>query len=76
MSKAKTRAPEQTLEESRYLRTLVDRGSAVGVKLADNQTLEGRIEFFDVSFIRLTRAGEPNLFIYKHDIKYLYELPE
>ena len=27
----------------------------------------------DVDFIRLTRTGEPNLFLYKHDIKYLYE---
>ena len=25
------------------------------------------------SFIRLTREGEPNLFLFKHDIKYLYE---
>lgn len=76
MSKAKTRAPEQTLEENKYLHSLVESGAPVGVKLTDNQKLEGRIEFFDVSFIRLTRDGEPNLFIYKHDIKYLYELPE
>ena len=32
------------------------------------------IEFFDESFLRLTREGEPNLFIYKHDVKYLWEL--
>ena len=25
-------------------------------------------------FIRLTREGKPNLFLYKHDIKYLHEL--
>ena len=30
----------------------------------------------DESFIRLTRTDGPNLFVYKHDIKYLYEEPE
>jgi host factor-I protein len=33
----------------------------------------GIIEYYDQSFIRLTRDGEPNLFIFKHDIKYLAE---
>jgi len=33
----------------------------------------GIIEYYDQSFIRLTRKGEPNLFIFKHDIKYLAE---
>ena len=27
----------------------------------------------NASFIRLTRKGGPNLFIFKHDIKYLSE---
>ena len=27
----------------------------------------------DASFIRITRSGQPNLFIFKHDIKYLIE---
>jgi hypothetical protein len=34
------------------------------------------VEFYDQSFIRLTRDNGPNLFVYKHDIKYLYEEPE
>ena len=33
----------------------------------------GTIEYYDHSFIRLTRKDGPNLFIYKHDIKYLVE---
>jgi len=47
----------------------------VNVRLTDNSEVKGTIEFYDVSFIRLTRVGEPNLFLYKHDIKYLYEAP-
>lgn len=43
------------------------------VKMADGEEVAGVIEYYDQSFIRLTRKGEPNLFIFKHDIKYLLE---
>jgi host factor-I protein len=72
----KTRAPEQTLEEPKYLRRLIESGKRVGLKLSNNELLLGKIEFYDEHFLRLTRDGEPNLFIYKHDVKYLYELEE
>jgi host factor-I protein len=72
-SKAKTKAPEDTFEEVKYLRHLIDEGISVGVKLSNNEEVSGLIEFFDQSFIRITRHGQPNLFLYKHDIKYLYE---
>ncbi|MEJ7608806.1 MAG: hypothetical protein WKF37_21675 [Bryobacteraceae bacterium] len=74
MASSKTKAPEQTLAEPKYLRYLVDKGILVHIKLTDNAELEGVIEFYDESFLRVTRAGEPNLFVYKHDIKYLYEV--
>jgi host factor-I protein len=70
---SKTKAPEQTFEEVRYLRRLAEERVPVRIRLADNSEVAGTIEFYDVSFIRLTRQGEPNLFLYKHDIKYLYE---
>ena len=44
------------------------------VKLVDGEEVTGTIEYYDNSFIRLTREGAPNLFIFKHDIKYLLEL--
>ena len=69
-----TKAPEQTFEEVKYLKRLIDEQKTVRVKLSDNQEVEGIVEFYDTNFIRLTRAGEPNLFLYKHDIKYLYEV--
>lgn len=68
------KAPEQTFEEVNYLKRLIEDRVPVGVKLSDNQIVEGTIEFYDAKFIRLTREGEPNLFLYKHDIKYLYEI--
>lgn len=68
-----TRAPEQTFEEARYLKQLIENSTAVRVKLEDGEEVVGVIEYYDQSFIRITRHGEPNLFIFKHDIKYLQE---
>ena len=73
---AKTKAPEITNMEPQYLRRLIDHGTRVRIKLADNEEFSGVVEFYDQSFIRLTRDNGPNLFVYKHDIKYLYEEPE
>ncbi|HBY59851.1 MAG TPA: Sm ribonucleo-like protein [Solibacterales bacterium] len=71
--KAKPKVGEQTFEEPKYLRRLIDEATPVRVKLTDNDEIEGKIEFYDAHFIRLTRTDGPNLFIFKHDIKYLYE---
>ena len=56
------------------MQRLVDERVPVRVRLSDNQEVEGLIEFYDAGFIRLTREGAPNLFLYKQDLKYLYEL--
>jgi host factor-I protein len=72
-SKTGTKAPEQTFEEVRYLKKLIDDKTPVCIKLSDNEEFRGQIEYFDQRFLRITRAGEPNLFIFKHDIKYLIE---
>jgi host factor-I protein len=73
---SKTKAPEQTFEEVKYLRHLIEDKVRIRVRLADNEEVEGMVEFYDANFIRLTRTGKPNLFLFKHDIKYLYEVPE
>lgn len=70
------KAPEQTFEEVNYLKRLIDDKVPVCVKLSDNEEVHGTIEFYDAKFIRLTRQGKPNLFLFKHDIKYLYELEQ
>ncbi len=67
------RAPEQTFEEAKYLKQLIENSTRVRVKMEDGEEVVGVIEYYDQSFIRLTRDGEPNLFIFKHDIKYLQE---
>jgi len=74
LATSKTKAPEQTFEETKYLRRLAETQTRVRIRLSDNQEVEGIVEFYDANFIRLTRQGDPNLFLFKHDIKYLYEL--
>jgi host factor-I protein len=71
--KSGTRAPEHTLEEAKYLKYLIERQIPVRVRLSNNEEVAGIVEYYDASFIRITRKGEPNLFIFKHDIKYLTE---
>lgn len=67
------RAPEHTFEEAKYLKRLIENGTPIKVTMEDGEVVSGVIEYYDRSFIRLTREGEPNLFIYKHDIKYIVE---
>ena len=69
------KAPEQTFEEVKYLRRLIENKTPVRARLTSDEDVEGIVEFYDANFIRLTRAGAPNLFLFKHDIKYLYEIP-
>jgi hypothetical protein len=69
-----TKPVEQTFEEVRYLKRLIEEKTPVCVKLTGNEEVFGMLEYYDQRFIRLTRAGAPNLFIFKHDIKYLYEV--
>ena len=68
-----TRAPEHTFEEARYLKRLIEHQVPVCVRLSNNEEVNGIVEYYDASFIRITRQGAPNLFIFKHDIKYLIE---
>ena len=71
---SQAKAPDHTFEEVRYLQRLVDEKTPIRVRLSDDQEVEGVVEFYDHNFIRLTRAGAPNLFLFKQDLKYLYEL--
>lgn len=65
---------EQTFEEVKYLKHLIEERIPICVKLTGDEEVFGMLEYYDQRFLRLTRAGAPNLFIFKHDIKYLYEV--
>ena len=71
--RSKTPPPGETGQEALYLRSLSDRHVTVTVKLRDGETVRGWIEYFDDSMLRLTREGQPNLFIYKQQIRSISE---
>jgi host factor-I protein len=71
--RSKTPPPGETGQEALYLRSLSERQVNVHIKLRDGETVRGWIEYFDDSMLRLTREGQPNLFIYKQQIRSISE---
>ena len=71
--KHKSPPPDSTNQEAAYLKNLVDKQLPVSLKLADGSTVRGWIEYYDRNMLRLTREGQPNLFIYKNQIAYVLE---
>jgi host factor-I protein len=65
--------PRGGSREAEYLRNLAEEKKWVVVHLRTGETFRGYIEYYDKRFLRLTRAGAPNLFIFKQDITYLQE---
>src|SRR5436309_16088174 len=68
-------APETTFRETEYIDRLSKGRIPVVVKLIDGEEVRGWIEYYDKDIIRITRNTQPNLFIYKSRVKYLYEDP-
>src|SRR2546428_7014493 len=68
-------APETTFREAEYIDRLSKSRTPVIVKLIDGEEVRGWIEYYDKDIIRITRESQPNLFIYKNRVKYLYEDP-
>ena len=69
-------APETTFREAEYIDRLSKSRTPVIVKLIDGEEVKGWIEYYDKDIIRITRETQPNLFIYKNRVKYLFEDPE
>jgi host factor-I protein len=72
--RSKAPPPGDTGQEALYLKSLSDRQVVVTVKLRDGETVRGWIEYFDDAMLRLTREGQPNLFIYKSQIRSIAEV--
>jgi host factor-I protein len=72
-SKSKTPPPEETFEEAAFLKALGEKQKPVTIKLLGGEAVHGWIEYYDRNMLRLTREGEPNLFIFKSEISYIEE---
>jgi len=75
-AKKKLHPPSDTFAESYYYLKQMNKKTPMAVALADGQTIEGYIEWYDRNCIKLNRDNAPNLLIFKTNIKYLYKLDE
>jgi host factor-I protein len=69
----KSAPPEQTNAEQFYYSKQMQSKTTMMVVLTDGEQLEGIIEWYDKSCLKLNRIGAPNLLLYKHCIKYIYK---
>lgn len=65
--------PDQTNAENfYYIKQMQSRTPMVFV-LRDGEKLRGIIEWYDKTCLKVNRLGEPNLLLYKPNIKYMYK---
>ena len=69
----KSAPPEQTNAEQFYYSKQMQGKTTMVVVLTDGEHLEGVIEWYDKTCLKLNREGAPNLLLYKHCIKYMYK---
>ena len=72
----KMHPPTDTSAESYYYLKQMSKKTPMAVVFSDGEMIEGYIEWYDRSCIKLNREGAPNLLVYKNSIKYLYKLDE
>jgi sRNA-binding regulator protein Hfq len=46
------------------------------IVLKDGEELKGVIEWYDKTCLKVNRDGEPNLLVFKSNIKYMYKASE
>jgi sRNA-binding regulator protein Hfq len=72
----KASPPEQTHAENFYYQKQMQSHTPMTIVLQDGEAIHGVIEWYDKSCIKVTRAGNANMLIYKSSIKYLYKQGE
>jgi host factor-I protein len=65
--------PESTHAENFYWVKQMQARTPMAVVLDTGEVLHGTVEWYDRDCIKLTRAGSPNLLVFKRVIKYVYK---
>jgi host factor-I protein len=68
--------PEQTHAENYYYQKQIQSKTLVMVVLKDGEQVQGLIEWYDRTCIKLSRTGGSHLLIYKPAIRYIYKAGE
>jgi RNA chaperone Hfq len=69
-------ASEQTHAENFYFQKQMQSQTPMTVVLKNGETVQGVIEWYDKSCIKLARSGRGSLLIYKTGIRYLHKTGE
>ena len=65
--------PDQTNAENFYYVKQMQTKTPMVFVLKDGEMLRGVIEWYDKTCLKVNRIGEPNLLLYKPNIKYMYK---
>ena len=65
--------PDQTNAENFYYMKQMQAKTPMVFVMKDGETLEGVIEWYDKTCLKVNRDGHPNLLIFKPNIKYMYK---
>jgi len=71
--KKKVAPPDQTNAENFYYMKQMQAKTPMIFVLKDGETLEGIIEWYDKTCLKINREGAPNLLVFKPNIKYMYK---
>jgi host factor-I protein len=69
----KSTPPDQTNAENFYYIKQMQSKTPMTIVLKDGETLKGIIEWYDKNCLKVNREGDPNLLIYKSNIKYMFK---
>ena len=65
--------PSETNAEIFYYKKQMDAHTQMVIVLVDGDEVEGTIEWYDRSALKINRKGAPNIMLLKHNIKYMYK---
>ena len=68
--------PTETYAEIFYYKKQMDAHTPMIIVLQDGEEIEGTIEWYDHSALKVNRRSAPNILLLKHNIKYMYKAEE
>ena len=69
----RTSPPDQTNAENFYYLKQMQSKTVMSIVLRDGETLRGVIEWYDKDCLKVNRDGDPNLLVFKSNIKYMHK---
>ena len=66
--------PDQTNAENFYYMKQMQAKTPMVISLTDGEVIQGVIEWYDKTCLKVNRDGAPNLLLFKANIKYMYKV--